>query len=167
VLTFPAQHKFWSLDDEGGLGGLHHDFLSLKSGLKLHYIKNTCEFSATKLIVCLHGFPDSCLIYQNILRSSKLQSTGVQLVAIDLPGCGGSEDFERYGAGEILNGVAEAIALLKSQYLADDAAECILVGHDWGGIIAYRIAAETSGLVNRVVSINTAYVGISVEHTKV
>jgi len=89
-----------------------------------------------------------------------LKATGAQLVALDLPGCGGSDDLRKYGPDEMLNAVGEAIALLKARYLmgGDRRSECMLASHDWGGFISYRIAAETVGLVNRVVAINIGYV---------
>ena len=63
----------------------------------------------------------------------------------------------------MLNAVAETIALLKHRYLKADAkARCVLVGHDWGGVVASRIAAETSGLVDHVVTLNSLYVRIVV-----
>jgi pimeloyl-ACP methyl ester carboxylesterase len=63
----------------------------------------------------------------------------------------------------VLNAIVEAIVELKERYLwymrdNDRAVKCILVAHDWGGLIAYRIAAETENLVDRVVAINTVYV---------
>ena len=87
---------------------------------------------------------------------TKLQSAGLQLVAIDLPGCGGSDDLQQYSADEVLNATVDAIAQLRSRYLTNNTARRVLVGHDWGGLIAYRIAAGTRGLVHRVVAINTA-----------
>lgn len=59
----------------------------------------------------------------------------------------------------MLNAIASAIVALKKQYLGSNSkGRCILVGHDWGGVIAFRIAAETDGLVDHVVTINSLYV---------
>lgn len=89
-----------------------------------------------------------------------MKATGAQLVAIDLPGCGGSDDLRRYGPDEMLNAVGEAIVQLKARYLTggDRSSSCTILSHDWGGFVSYRIAAETVGLVDRVVAINIGYV---------
>ncbi|KAK0920161.1 hypothetical protein LTR91_001022 [Friedmanniomyces endolithicus] len=157
-----AQHKLWSLEDEA-IPGLHHNFLTLSSGLQVHYVATGGQQTATKsLVIFLHGFPDSWYIYKRFLESTTLKATGAQLVALDLPGCGGSDDLRKYGPDEMLNAVGEAIALLKARYLigGDRRSECMLASHDWGGFISYRIAAETVGLVNRVVAINIGYMPV-------
>ncbi|TKA80483.1 hypothetical protein B0A55_02312 [Friedmanniomyces simplex] len=90
----------------------------------------------------------------------KAKQDGPILVALDLPGFGGSDDLGHYGPDEMLNTVSEAIVRLKAQYLIDDyRSRCLLVGHDWGGLLSYRIAAETLGLVHRVVAVNIGYAG--------
>ena len=88
------------------------------------------------------------------------------IVSLDLPGYGGSDGLSRYSATEVLNAVSEAIIELKKRYTSSStdnnvakSARCVLVGHDWGGLITYRVAAEAPGLVDRVVVLNSAYVG--------
>ncbi|KAK1814922.1 hypothetical protein LTR12_010698 [Friedmanniomyces endolithicus] len=157
-----AQHKLWSLGDEA-IPGLRHNFLTLSSGLQIHYVATGGQRTATRsLVVFLHGFPASWYIYKRFLESTALKATGAQLVAVDLPGCGGSDDLRQYGPDETLNAVGEAIAQLKALYLTggDRRSSCILVGHDWGGVVSYRIAAETTGLVDRVVAINIGYMPV-------
>ncbi|KAK1093980.1 hypothetical protein LTR48_001243 [Friedmanniomyces endolithicus] len=112
-----AQHRIWSLEDEA-MPGLHHNFLTLSSGLQLHYVTTGGQQTATRsLVIFLHGFPDSWYIYKRFLESTALKATGAQLVAIDLPGCGGSDDLRQYGPDEMLNAVGEAVAQLKARYL--------------------------------------------------
>ncbi|KAK0255091.1 hypothetical protein LTR12_004073 [Friedmanniomyces endolithicus] len=157
-----AQHRIWSLEDEA-MPGLHHNFLTLSSGLQLHYVTTGGQQTATRsLVIFLHGFPDSWYIYKRFLESTALKATGAQLVAIDLPGCGGSDDLRQYGPDEMLNAVGEAVAQLKARYLTggDRRSSCMLAGHDFGGFISYRIAAETVGLVDRVVAINIGYMPV-------
>ena len=80
-------------------------------------------------------------------------------MALDLPGYGGSDSLTKYGPNEVLDAVAEAIVMLRKRFLVGADSEigngfCMLVGHDWGGIVASRIAMETKGLVDRVVLLN-------------
>jgi pimeloyl-ACP methyl ester carboxylesterase len=48
---------------------------------------------------------------------------------------------------------------LKRRYLTRDGMKCILVVHDWGGVVGYRIAADTRGLFDRMITMNGVYVG--------
>lgn len=60
----------------------------------------------------------------------------------------------------MLNAIAEAITLLKTRYRLEENASprCVLVGHDWGGAIAFRLAAQTANLVDEAVVVNSTYV---------
>ncbi|KAI5364865.1 Putative alpha/beta hydrolase-1 [Septoria linicola] len=156
-----ASRSLWSLQE--GLEGIRHKFLKLQNGVQLHYLLADRSNAKTRaLVIFLHGFPDSAHLFSRQLRSSIGVDT--TLVALDLPGCGGSDSLDRYGPDDVLNVVAEAIVLLKKRYIAQDeeleVAEkprCILVGHDWGGVIGFRLAAETSGLIDHFVPINSLH----------
>lgn len=101
----------------------------------MHYISPaTSSESTNSLIIFLHGFPDSCYIWEQQLRSDL--ATEAKLVALDLPGCGGSDSHSLYGPDEMLNAVAEAIVQLKDRYLDASSGptspqKSILVSHDW------------------------------------
>lgn len=89
---------------------------------------------STTLIIFLHGFPDTCYLWEAQLRSSL--ASKAQLVALDLPGCGGSDSHSFYGPDEMLNAVAEAIVQLKGRYLrrsteSGSEQKSVLVSHDW------------------------------------
>ena len=125
--------KLWSLsttDDE-----LSHNFLSLENGLQMHYLANeTTPRDIDALVIYLHGFPDTSWLWEQQLRSDL--SSKAQLVALDLPGCGGSDSHSFYGPDEILNAVAEAIVELKRRYSKKSSSSgslqrSILVSHDW------------------------------------
>ena len=101
----------------------------------MHYLANekTPE-DVNNLVIYLHGFPDTCWLWEQHLRSS--HSSKAHLVALDLPGCGGSDSHSFYGPDEILNAVAEAIFQLKRGYLKDSSVSessqrSVLVSHDW------------------------------------
>lgn len=80
------------------------------------------------------------------------------LVSLDLPGFGGSDALPTYSPDDVLNTITSAIALLKDRHLdlgdVDKPGQCILVGHDWGGVISSRLAMETQGLIDRLVIMN-------------
>lgn len=101
----------------------------------MHYISTAASSQSTdSLIIFLHGFPDSCHIWDQQLRSNL--SEKAKVVAVDLPGCGGSDSLFIYGPDEMLNAVAEAIVQLKDRYLDAPSGSAspqrsILVSHDW------------------------------------
>ena len=101
----------------------------------MHYLANekTPE-NVNTLVIYLHGFPDTCWLWEQQLRSPL--SSKAHLVALDLPGCGGSDSHSFYGPDEILNAVAEAIVHLKRRYLNESPVSgppqrSVLVSHDW------------------------------------
>lgn len=101
----------------------------------MHYLANekTPEDTNT-MVIYLHGFPDTCWLWEQQLRSGL--SSKAHLIALDLPGCGGSDSHSFYGPDEILNAVAEAIVQLKNRYLKDSSISgslqrAVLVSHDW------------------------------------
>lgn len=131
----------------------------MKEDLQLHYLTPAIPPERVQhLVIFLHGFPDSCQIFRHYLQSEL--AACARLVALDLPGFGGSDSLPRYGPNQVLSTVARAIGLLKERYLPEkrNGEQCVLVGHDWGGIVAWRTAMETTGLIDSVVIINAPLV---------
>ncbi|KAJ9629831.1 hypothetical protein H2203_002212 [Taxawa tesnikishii (nom. ined.)] len=101
------------------------------------------------------------------LFSSTLCSTlgrSTTLVALDLPGYGGSDSLDYCGANDVLNAISEAIVALKDKHLPPSEQEggkranaCLLAmtGEEW--CIAYRLAAEAPALFDRVVILNSTF----------
>ncbi|SMY27039.1 unnamed protein product [Zymoseptoria tritici ST99CH_1A5] len=150
-----ASHELWSLSVKND--AISHNFLRVPSGPQLHYLEPREQVkNASTLVVLLHGFPDSGYLFSRQLRSWRMKAA---VVALDLPGYGGSDSLPSYGPDQMLNTIAEALIELKRRYLgpSDGAARCVLVGHDWGGVIGYRIAAESKGLIDEFVAINSIY----------
>jgi pimeloyl-ACP methyl ester carboxylesterase len=101
----------------------------------MHYLANEkTPGGINTLIIYLHGFPDTCWLWEQQLRSGLFSKA--HLVALDLPGCGGSDSHSFYCPDEILNAVAGAIVQLKRRYLKDSSSSgspkrSVLVSHDW------------------------------------
>ncbi|KAI6821118.1 hypothetical protein KC340_g13058 [Hortaea werneckii] len=151
-----AYHDLWNLETSKH----QHSFVEA-NGLQLHCLSNNDTQRASNLVILLHGFPDSAHVFDNLLASRRLASTDSKLVALGLPGYGGSDTPMDFGAESMLNAVIEAIVELKKRHLDSEIqngnGQCILLGHDWGGAIAFRIAAETERLVDRVVVLNSMH----------
>lgn len=154
-----AQQSLWSLTTSAEKQHYTHAFLPLRAGLRLHYLASiltpppTNRTNTKTLIIFLHGFPDSSHIFAHHL--SPPLTRHAQLIALDLPGFGGSDALPTYAADEVLNALVAAILQLKSRYLPRAGeGKCVLVGHDWGAALTARLATETTGLLDRAVLLN-------------
>jgi len=101
------------------------------------------------------GFPDSFLLWRHVLQSSELLRN-YTLIAVDLPGYGGSDSLPTYGPYDMLEALTEFFIGMRKLYLHQDK-QLVAVTHDWGAVIGARLASEakevadhwiiTSGLI--------------------
>jgi epoxide hydrolase 4 len=112
-------------------------------GVKIHYV----TAGKGPLIVLIHGFPDFWYTWRaQIPEWSKHH----QVVAIDQRGYNLSdkpEGVENYALDRL---VADVAAVIK-HFGRDKAA---VVGHDWGGLVAWTLAMTRPELVERLVILN-------------
>lgn len=116
-------------------------------GLRLHWV----EAGEGPLVLLLHGFPELWLAWRKQLPA--LAASGFRAVAPDLRG---------YNLSEKPRGVAS----YRIEKLAGDVANLVrhlgyertfLVGHDWGGAIAWCVPALHPGLVERLAILNAPH----------
>lgn len=70
---------------------------------------------------------------------------------MDLPGYGASEKppgKENYSPEIVLGDLREAVGVLGGQ---NGTHKCVLVGHDWGGVLAWELAAAHPEVVAKLV----------------
>jgi pimeloyl-ACP methyl ester carboxylesterase len=144
---------------------LTHQFLTLKDGFKFHYVCNdTPDGSGTSnsdkhLVFFLHGFPDSWAVWRHVLLSSKIRADSI-IVAVDLPGYGGSDGMEKYGATQVLESLTEFIVGIRDLYGIDKVENSartrmvIIAAHDWGAVLGFRLADEAPQLADRFILSN-------------
>lgn len=99
------------------------------------------------LVLLLHGFPELSESWREVLPV--LGAAGFRAVAPDLRGYGGT-DKPRYGYD--LDTLAGDIYQLARHLQPGRPVH--VVGHDWGGAIAYHLAAKHPEVVDRLVVIN-------------
>lgn len=112
-------------------------------GVKIHY----AVLGEGPLIVMLHGFPDFWYTWRYQMASL---SRDYRVGALDLRGYNLSDKprgIEHYGMRVLLGDVAAVIN-------SEGYESAIVVGHDWGGAIAWQLATRTPGLVERLVILN-------------
>ncbi|KAL4793578.1 Alpha/Beta hydrolase protein [Aspergillus venezuelensis] len=162
-----AGNRLWNLSEKWST--FSHQFHTLRNGFKFHYVANdiNATTSASKpLVIFIHGFPDSWPIWRHVLNSESLQGAAT-LVAVDLPGYGGSDSLDRYSATAVLESLTEFILAMRVKYGIDsDSAtnqqRTIIVGHDWGCVVSMRLAAEAPQLADRFILSNGPLVLLAV-----
>ncbi|KAM6037557.1 LOW QUALITY PROTEIN: epoxide hydrolase 3-like [Theristicus caerulescens] len=140
---------------DGAFG--EHRYLRLKdSGLRLHYV--TRGPPSAPLLLLLHGFPQNWFCWRHLLQEF---GNRYRVVALDLRGCGASEkppgkdSYRLEVLLEDIRQVIEALGTRKGQGEVTTATEaspkCVLVGHDWGGVLAWELATNHPAMVEKLV----------------
>jgi len=100
------------------------------------------------LAVLLHGFPDCWISWRKQLPA--LAAAGFRAVAPDLRGYGGSDKPRGVKAYRMEKLCADIALLIEA--LGHDRAD--VVGHDWGGYVAWYLAMWRPGRVRRIAALN-------------
>ena len=113
------------------------------NGVRIHY----ASLGQGPLVVMLHGFPDFWYSWRDQME---VLSSDFQTVAIDLRGYNLSDKpagVESYAMPLLVGDVAAVI-----RHLGKDKA--IVVGHDWGGAVAWYLALTQPQMVEKLVILN-------------
>jgi len=113
----------------------------------LHYV----EAGDGPLIVLLHGFPEFWFGWR--LQIAPLAATGFRVVAPDLRGYNLSsrpDGVEAYTADRLADDI---VGLVRER----GAESALLVGHDWGGTVAWTMAMNHPEVVDRLAILNAAH----------
>ncbi len=112
-------------------------------GVHIHY----ASLGEGPLIVVLHGFPDFWYTWRDHLVAL---APHFQVVALDLRGYNLSDKphaGEHYAMRALVGDIQAVI-----RHLGRDKA--IIVGHDWGGAIAWQVAIHLPALTERLIILN-------------
>ncbi len=108
---------------------------------------DTCG-SGEKLAICLHGYPESSFSWRHQLPV--LARMGYTAWAPNLRGYAGSSRPKRKSDYRIDCLTADVAALMD----ASGARPSLLIGHDWGGVIAWIFALQRIRPLDRLVVLN-------------
>lgn len=123
-------------------GPWKHDYL-VSEGMKLHYVTQ----GEGPLMLMLHGFPEFWYSWRHQIPEFAKE---FKVVALDLRGYNDSDkphDRAAYVMDEFVQDVEGVI-----QELGYD--RCVLVGHDWGGLIAWNFAYTYPTMVDKLIVLN-------------
>jgi pimeloyl-ACP methyl ester carboxylesterase len=101
------------------------------------------------LVIMLHGFPQFWWTWRTQLAS--LSEAGFRAVAVDLRGYGGSDKPPR--GYDLVTAASDAAGLIRS--LGE--ANAVVLGHDWGAMIAWTMAAYFPKVVRRLGVVSAAH----------
>lgn len=125
--------------------------VDLPGGIRLHC--RAVGATDLPLVVFLHGFPEAAFVWDPVMR---LLASHYRCVAPDLRGYGRSSapsGPEAYRMECLVEDVTGLVAAL--QPASRPAAA--LVGHDWGGALAWAVAASRPGWMRRLLIINAPH----------
>ena len=120
-----------------------HGYATSEGGVKIHY----ATLGAGPLVVMIHGFPD---FWYSWRHSMAVLSEDFQVVAIDQRGFNLSDKpkgVESYDLRLLVGDVAAVI-----RHLGRDSAT--IVGHDWGGMVAWQFAMNLPQMTQNLVILN-------------
>jgi pimeloyl-ACP methyl ester carboxylesterase len=112
-------------------------------GVKLHYISS----GKGPLVVLLHGFPDFWYTWRDQLPAL---AKHFHIVALDLRGYNKSDQpkgVENYAMDKLVGDVEAVLKHFKQD-------KAVIVGHDWGGAIAWAFAMRHPEKTDRLIVLN-------------
>jgi pimeloyl-ACP methyl ester carboxylesterase len=112
-------------------------------GVKLHYVSS----GKGPLVVLMHGFPDFCYTWRDQMPAL---AKYFQVVALDLRGYNKSDQpkgVENYAMDKLIGDVAAVLKHFKQD-------KATIVGHDWGGAIAWAFAMRHPEKTERLIVLN-------------
>jgi pimeloyl-ACP methyl ester carboxylesterase len=133
---------------------VEHRFVDT-NGIRLH-----CAVDGEgPLVVFLHGFPESSHSWRHQMEAL---APRFRVVAPDMRGYGDSDKPEGIAAYD----TKELIADIEGLVRAFGEKWAVVVGHDWGGGIAWQFAAERPEMTRRLVVMNCPHPAIFSEHLR-
>ena len=120
----------------------NHNYLNT-NGVRLHYVFQ----GEGPLMLMLHGFPEFWYSWRHQIVAF---SHNYRVVAPDLRGYNYSDkpqSIESYSISELIKDIAGMITELGYE-------KCILVGHDWGGALAWYFANEYPEMISQLIVLN-------------
>jgi epoxide hydrolase 4 len=133
----------------------------IANGLRFHYVE--AGDPEDPLVLLLHGFPEFWYAWRHQLPA--LAEAGYHVVAPDLRGYNDSEKPTGVEAYDLSTLVDDVLGLIETfagpgggAVGNDEAPTCpLLVGHDWGGVIAWEVGIRHPDRIDRLAVLNAPH----------
>jgi pimeloyl-ACP methyl ester carboxylesterase len=123
-------------------GSWQHEYITT-NGINLHYVTQ----GEGELMLMLHGFPEFWYSWRHQIPEF---AKDFKVVALDLRGYNESDKPSKQSAYVMDEFIKDIEGVIKG--LGYD--RCVLVGHDWGGAIAWSFAYAHPDMVQRLIVLN-------------
>lgn len=123
-------------------GTWQHAYI-MSNGIQLHYVTQ----GEGPLMLMLHGFPEFWYSWRHQIPEF---ARNYKVVALDLRGYNDSDKPKQQSAYVMSEFIKDVEGVIKG--LGYD--QCVLVGHDWGGAIAWCFAYAHPEMVERLIVMN-------------
>jgi len=116
------------------------------NGIQFHFVTE----GSGPLMIFLHGFPEYWYSWRHQISEF---SKNYKVVALDMRGYGQTDrpqGRENYTIDILVNDVKEVVSALGYK-------KCVLVGHDWGAIIAWYVAMNFESYIEKLIVMNVPH----------
>ncbi len=128
------------------MGEFEHKFVNT-NGIRMHLHEAGSGFP----VVMCHGFPEMWYSWRHQIRA--LAKAGFRAIAPDQRGYGETDSPKPIEAYTVRNLVADIVGMLDALKID----QCVIVGHDWGGFVAWSAAMLAPDRIARVIGVNTPF----------
>lgn len=128
-------------------GNWQHDFINT-NGINLHYVTE----GEGPLMLMLHGFPEFWYSWRHQIPEF---AKDYKVVALDLRGYNDSDKPPQTSAYKMSEFIKDVEGVIKGLGYE----KCVLVGHDWGGAIAWHFAYAYPEMVEKLIVLNIPHPG--------
>lgn len=123
------------------------------NGIRMHYVTQ----GEGPLLILLHGFPEFWYSWRHQITAL---SKHFRVVAPDMRGYNDTDKPEGVQAYHISHLVADVAGLIEA--LGEQ--QAIVVGHDWGGGVAWAVAMYRPDVVDKLIILNAPHLGVFQQH---
>lgn len=131
---------------------IQHEWRTV-NGVNLHFV----VAGSGPLIILLHGFPEFWFSWRHQIPVLAEHYT---VIALDMRGYNESDKPRRVSDYQISTLVEDVVQLMRSL----GAERATIVGHDWGGVVAWQMAFRHPQLINKLIILNAPHPRLFLQH---